>query len=433
MKARFLLQLAAFLAAAATGCDTQEALDLDRSIPFSSHDGFGSMFASLRSSAPLTLLPQDKGDESPACLDGSPYGFYFNKAKTVQGATKWTISIEGGGWCYDEDLCLDRASTNLGSSKHWAKEAGCGCMNADENGPVEDCNCLYMPYGDGASFSGYRSKPWPVPNQPGKTLTFRGIKNLDATLEWAFANAGLGNATEFVLTGGSAGGLSTFLHADRVAERVRAGAPRVEKIVAAPVVGYFRDADNYKHTTGVPDTPTWKQANYTDWMHYIYTMQNLTFSRRGERAASALATECLEKHRSHPWYCFMSPHMVDVIETPVFVFNSRFDAWQLANEFQSDWETKDEQAGVIAYGAAFEKDFRAVSSHEKNGAFITSCICHGCPWSDASALSIEGVSPWKAYGEWYTGKARGSHAVHVDTRNPNGGGAITHPACAKFP
>ena len=77
----------------------------------------------------------------------------------------------------------------------------------------EDCNCIYMPYGDGASFSGYRAKPWPVPgtktaeNPDGETLTFRGIKNIDGVIDWAMQH-GLKTATEFVLTGGSAGGLS---------------------------------------------------------------------------------------------------------------------------------------------------------------------------------------------------------------------------------
>ena len=61
-----------------------------------------------------------------------------------------------------------------------------------------------MPYGDGASFSGFRQDPWPVPGMPGKTLTFRGIKNFDATVDWALKH-GMDKATEFVLTGGSAG------------------------------------------------------------------------------------------------------------------------------------------------------------------------------------------------------------------------------------
>ena len=96
--------------------------------------------------------------------------------------------------------------------------------------------------GDGASFSGFRKEVWPVPG--GGNLTFRGIKNLDATIEWAIAH-GLDKASEFVLTGGSAGGLSTFLHSDRVAAKVQAAAPACKKILAAPVVGYFLDHDNF--------------------------------------------------------------------------------------------------------------------------------------------------------------------------------------------
>ena len=48
---------------------------------------------------PLTLLPQDKGDESPAGLDGGPFGFWFQPSTT--GSTKWTISINGGVYCCD--------------------------------------------------------------------------------------------------------------------------------------------------------------------------------------------------------------------------------------------------------------------------------------------------------------------------------------------
>merc|ERR1719478_1513322 len=76
-------------------------------------DSLGS--PALGGTAPLTLLPQDKGDESPACLDGSPYGFYFVPSAT--NSTKWTIYIQGGGWCYEENSCYGRSQGRLGSSK----------------------------------------------------------------------------------------------------------------------------------------------------------------------------------------------------------------------------------------------------------------------------------------------------------------------------
>eukprot|EP00912_Choanoflagellata_sp_UC4_P000011 UC4_evm5s7 len=141
----------------------------------------------------------------------------------------------------------------LGSSLNWSKTAGCGCMNFDAFGNLEDCHCIYMPYGDGASFSGFRPGTWDVPGVPGGKLTFRGIKNFDATIKWALEH-GLSESTEFVLTGGSAGGLSTFLHADRVATVLEEKAPNCKKIRAAPVVGYFLDHDNFLHTNGTPNT-----------------------------------------------------------------------------------------------------------------------------------------------------------------------------------
>ena len=87
------------------------------------------------------MLPQDKGDESPACLDGSPYGFYYVPSKT--GSTKWTVSINGGGWCYDEVDCQCRSLGGLGTSKGMKPMGGCGCINPKEDGTMDaDCNCV---------------------------------------------------------------------------------------------------------------------------------------------------------------------------------------------------------------------------------------------------------------------------------------------------
>jgi hypothetical protein len=60
---------------------------------------------------------------------------------------------------------------------------------------------------------GYRSDPVSVPGS-NETITLRGIKNFDGMVEFAMQN-GLSNASELVVTGTSAGGLSTFLHVDR--------------------------------------------------------------------------------------------------------------------------------------------------------------------------------------------------------------------------
>ena len=117
----------------------------------------------------------------------------------------------------------------------------------------------------------------------------------------------------------------------------------------------------------------------------------------------------------------------------LFVFNSKYDAWQLANEFQSGWATAAEQAGVLQYGKDFLKQFQAVTADPKNGAFITSCICHGCPWPEATALNIDDKSVYEHYAAWMAGNTTGAASIHVDPRTPNGGGAIKHKACQAFP
>ena len=393
------------------------------------HNGQGGIpweSPALKDSADLYLLPQPDPESSPACLDGSPYGPYFRKSPT--NSTKWTVSIEGGGWCYNETLCYERSKTQLGTSTVWPKTSGCQCMNPLPDGTLDaNCNCLFMRYGDGASFSGFRAKPWPVPSAPGKTLTFRGIKNFDATMDWAFAH-GMTEATEFVLTGGSAGGLSTFLHADRIAARLAAEAPKCAKVRAAPVVGYFLDHDNFAHS-GYGNT-------YTGWMEYIYKMQNLTF---GGDAGGALSPDCGAAFPFAPSYCFMSPHMQAFIKTPFFMFNSKYDAWQMGNELQTRWTptsiTEAQHAAVLQYGDDFLSQFGPVGKEGKNGAMITSCICHGCPWSTltTSAEGDGGKTSYEHYADWYYGKTSGEGAVHIDPRLPNGGGALTDPHCTVFP
>eukprot|EP00035_Acanthoeca_spectabilis_P032346 m.18374 g.18374 ORF g.18374 m.18374 type:complete len:573 (+) comp5309_c0_seq2:589-2307(+) len=365
----------------------------------------------------LTLLPQTAGDLSPACLDGSPYGVYFRPSPTRSSA--WTVFLQGGGWCYDESDCLSRSHTVLGSSKEWPATSGCNCLNLKPEGALDDsCNCLFLPYGDGASFSGFRPNPWPVPNS-NATLTFRGIKNLDAALDWAFSHTDLAEATDFVLSGGSAGGLSTFLHADRVATRMRAGAPKLangpNKIRAAPFTGFFLDHADFAHDA----------KNYTGRMEYVYAMQNMSFGSDG-----ALAAACEAAHPETPGLCFMSPHMASTITTPFFMFNSRFDAWQLSNINQAGWATPAEKAAVIQYGSDFLEQWSAVV-RPPNGAMITTCICHACNWTD---YVLAGKSSFGHYADWTFRTTTGNASLHVDFRAPNGGGTMDGPFahCAPF-
>ena len=111
------------------------------------------------------------------CLDGSPYAFYIIPGSTAE----FTIGIHGGGWCYTEEDCLERASTELGSSKNWNltecfHPPAFSCFGLGDN-----CTRVFMPYCDGSSFTSHRDDRWPVPNSS-DTLLFRGKMNLERTL-----------------------------------------------------------------------------------------------------------------------------------------------------------------------------------------------------------------------------------------------------------
>ena len=123
--------------------------------------------------------------------------------------------------------------------------------------------------------------------------------------------------------------------------------------------------------------------------------------------------------------------MFPVIKTPLFVFNSRFDQWQLGNILQiASWPTVDEQHAVVQYGTDFLAQFAPMQAMPQHGAFISTCICHACPFP---TLVLEGKTAFEHYAAWYEGNTSGAASMHIDTRMPNGGGTITDPLCAKFP
>ena len=110
---------------------------------------------------------------------------------------------------------------------------------------------------------------------------------------------------------------------------------------------------------------------------------------------------------------------------------SRFDAWQIENILQiHSWPTSVTQHALVQYGQDFLTQFAPMRAMPQHGAFISTCICHACHWS---TLELEGKTAFEHYAAWYDGNTTGAASMHVDTRGPNGDGAIKDPLCAKFP
>jgi len=69
----------------------------------------------------LNKLPET-GITGGRCMDGTTAGFYYNPPSGNWHASKtWVIFLEGGGLCYTEDYCAERAETHLGSNSTWGR------------------------------------------------------------------------------------------------------------------------------------------------------------------------------------------------------------------------------------------------------------------------------------------------------------------------
>lgn len=174
-----------------------------------------------------------------------------------------------------------------------------------------------------------------------------------------------------------------------------------------------------------PNTPQWAlphsstgSANYSMWMKNVYQMQNVTFGKDG-----ALSPACQAKHQDDPHLCFMAPHMVETIQTPLFILNSRFDEWQLVNILQSTWETKTQMAGVLEYGQAFLDQFQPVLNSNVHGGIIGTCICHCQPTTAVRAKSTAPIPFAELYADWYYGKTKGGiESMYIERLLPNANG-----------
>eukprot|EP01052_Picozoa_sp_SAG31_P019271 SAG31_NODE_1398_length_8501_cov_5.407046_11_plen_488_part_00 len=367
--------------------------------------------AAAAAAAPRQKMIMLDGDEAgdSRCLDGSPYAFYI-----IPGSTdSFSIGIHGGGWCYDEIACLDRSKMELGSSRQW-NLTSCFHPPAFSCYGMPNCTMVFMPYCDGSSFTSHRAQPWPVPNST-DALYFRGRANLQRTLEVLKRDFGLGHAREVVVSGGSAGGLTTYLNLDYIAEAI----PNA-RVVGMPVAGYFLDHPRAPFAAPIPPFPQpGYLGSYPASIKYMFMMFHSSTQLSSKcRAAFAPAGE--------EYKCLMAPYAVEFISSRFFAVQSRFDEWQLGpgianvpcllgQTYSPPYKTdtihvcnSTERDYIVQYGADFMRQFAPVLSPKNtaNGLFLVSCIQHGI---DAA---INGITLLDAFKSWHTGGSLGKNSTY---------------------
>jgi len=420
----------------------------------------------IPTSGPWKLFLFDDTDTTGAvCLDGSPAGFYYRWADNSPGADSWIIDLMGGGWCVDPLDCYQRSQGFYGSSAVWppstdASFEGLLDANATRNPEFSGWNTVLVPYCSGDSFSGDRIGPL-VYNET--SLFFRGHRILVSVIDHLSRATGapgggptLRNATNVILHGGSAGGLSTMLHADFVGGLL----PKNAYYRAIANCGFFLNAAN-----------VWGGAQ-TTWSYMsVAAMANVSTG-----SAQQVDAGCFENTPPElRWQCFMAQFTYPHISTPIFLVNSAVDSWQLAHVMApalpvfpssvaagkrtpgvavevlapNTWHSHDGSALIgdvpvdpvydaciaspangcnvtqlqqlLGYGVQFMAALNmsvAVDpgAYQRNGAVITSCIVHGQmdPDSLDSIRGRDGTASTirEAVTEWYFGRPLPSGGSH---------------------
>ena len=320
----------------------------------------------------ITFLRDAARSEGAVCLDGSPSA-YYTAPGTEEG--KVYIHAEGGGWCAPGLNCLQRASSPLGSSTSYPPtmtfQGGYLSNDPTQNPLMHSWTKVYLKYCDGSSQTSNLEAPSPVGNS---TIFYRGHRILLAMQAQLKATV-LAAATDVVISGCSAGGLSTFLHADEW----RAALPPSTRVTALPDSGYFL---NHNETTN---------GGYGGLMRLIVREMN-----------STLPAACIAANSGDPAACIFAETVAATLATPTFALQGKYDAWQVGPGDAG--LSVNDTAGVNAWGALLSSRMRAtLLMQPQHGAFLDSCF-HHCGGFDA--FLVDGFTQATAHAAWYGGGAR---------------------------
>ncbi|XP_074270427.1 pectin acetylesterase 8-like isoform X1 [Silene latifolia] len=331
------------------------------------------------------------------CLDGSAPAYNLNRGYG-SGVNSWLVQIEGGGWCNNITSCLARKYMHLGSSRKMVNPlafSGIMSNNPMYNPDFHNWNRVKIRYCDGASFTGDVETVDPVTK-----LHFRGARVWRAIMEDLMLK-GMKSAKNALLSGCSAGGLTSILHCDSF----RAHFPAGTKVKCLSDAGYFI---NVKDISGASHVAT--------YFHQIVKLHG------SEQNLPATCTATMK-----PELCFFPQYIVPKIRTPIFILNAAYDSWQIKNilapaaadprGYWSDCKTSLQNCSTNQLEVM--QDFRIEFLHALNGLnrtpsrglFINSCYAH-CQtelqetWFSKHSPVLHNMTIAESVGDWFYDRRR---------------------------
>merc|ERR1711998_110691 len=182
---------------------------------------------------------------------------------------------------------------------------------------------------------------------------------------------GLDDASEVLVSGGSAGGLAAFQHADYIREKLSSP----DKFKVLPLSAFFLWS---KTEDSVLDFPSSVEA--------MVDFHNATHG---------LNERCVNQFGDEGWKCFFPSIVYGYVSTPTFIINSMLDSWQLDDILQfnatdcSAWKgsyrysqfeycNSHDIKKLNTWARRFVSDLTHTDGYSRsgNGAYIDSCLEH---------------------------------------------------------
>uniref|UniRef100_A0ACD5YS68 Uncharacterized protein n=1 Tax=Avena sativa TaxID=4498 RepID=A0ACD5YS68_AVESA len=294
------------------------------------------------------------------CLDGSPPAYHLAPG-FGSGVNSWLVHFQGGAWCNNATDCLRRSLTAFGSSKKIANQSdftGILSNTPDYNPDFYNWNKVQVMYCDGSSFTGNKEEVDPKTN-----LHYRGARVWQAIIE-DLLTKGMNRAENALISGCSAGGLTSILHCDKFHQLLPVGA----NVKCLSDAGFFLNVEDVAGED------------------HAATFFNDVVTTHG--SAVSLPSLCTSKLPAG--MCFFPQNVVKHIKTPLFILNAAYDSWQIAHNLvpgDSDphWQScKNDisqcSAKQLMTLQGFRDRFLEALEEQGNsstrGQFINSCFVH---------------------------------------------------------
>lgn len=410
-----------------------------------------TMLASTKagtSGDPAVIFVQLDATKGARCLDGSPGVMYVRPGRGA-GRNKWYIHHQGGGYCAPYNSCYNRSLTSLGSSTTDGPEAAAGkitnawYMSVDPtvNPLMHDWNVAYLRYCDGGGFAGSIMGPVSTYN-----IYFSGKFIWLEAQHTLLTRFGLNAATNVVVGGDSAGGITVFWHLNDWCDAIGSASVRGQVqclgfadsglIIANEAPGFTNYTANRFGQYPAP-------GDVLSGFQWMYEYMNVS---------SAMNQDCMaHKTQDTQWECVIPDHNLPYLRYPTFATQSIHDTFQGGNvvvggsiffsrvPYLQDGLHSIQQLEKLAQNISRAVAPGLVREGTRHGAFLESCPHHtsnpmgqGQVGPHGSNMRINGVNAAQAFEHWFSQVDATAAPLSVTQRLWNGTMAY-NPLCSLRP